>query len=108
MRKHSNYFELVLTVFIAAFVYLFQPIFEHLFASSVLSWLEKYMQISEAEVVARLAEVALPVCGSILLIVLLYRFLSREIERELTDEGARLRRRLADLRVCPERSYRIA
>jgi hypothetical protein len=95
MRRHSEYFELVLVGFVAAFTYLFQPIFEHIFAGAILARLEQYIQISEAEVISRLSEIVIPVAGSILLIWAMYRFLTREITRE----GARLLRTLAELRT---------
>ena len=99
MRRRSEHFELVLVFFIWALVALFQPIFEHLFANALLTWLENYMGISEAEIIARLSEIALPITGSIFLILLLYRYLERELRREFKDEDARLKKRLADLRT---------
>ena len=62
----------------------------HLFAGVLMAWLEKYMQISVAEVIARLLEIAIPVVGLILLMGALYRFLRREIERQFINEDARL------------------
>ena len=99
MRRHSEYFELVLVVFVAVLTYLFQPIFEHLFAGALLMWLENYMGISEAEIIARLSGFALPIAGSILGIGALYRYLERELRREFADEDARLKMRLAVLRT---------
>ena len=97
MRRRSEYFELVLAGFVAAFAYLFQPIFELFFVGSLRGWLEKYMPVSEAEVIARISEVALPIVALILLIWALYRFLKREIKRQFINEDARLE--LAKLRT---------
>jgi len=99
VRKHSESFELSLVLFVWALVSLFQPIFEHLFAGAQLTWLESYMGISQAEVIARLSEIALPITGCILLILALYRFLEREVRHEFEDEDARLKKRLADLLI---------
>ncbi|HEY6257216.1 MAG TPA: hypothetical protein VIY51_15640 [Xanthobacteraceae bacterium] len=99
MGRHSEYFEVVLAVFAAVLALLFQPLSEHFFASGLLAWLEPNMQAYEAEVIARLSEVVLPVGGSILLILALYRFLKREIVREFRDEDAWLRNELAHLRT---------
>ncbi len=44
MRTHSQYFELALAGFVAAFAYLFQSVFEHLFAGALVAWLERYMR----------------------------------------------------------------
>jgi|SRR5215471_3094494 len=96
MSRSSEYFELVLVGFVAAFAYLFQPIFEHLFAGALMAWLEKSMRPSEAEVIAHLSEIALPIIGLVLLIWALCRFLRREMERRFINEDARLE--LAKLR----------
>ena len=97
MGRRSEYFELVLVGLVAAFAYLFQPVFEHLFADTLVAWLEKYLQNSEAEVIVRLSEIVLPVVGLTLLIWVLYRFLKRETERLFINEDARLE--LAKLRT---------
>src|SRR5215469_11082923 len=97
MSRSSEYFELVLVGFVAAFAYLFQPIFEHLFAGALMAWLEKSMRPSEAEVIAHLSEIALPIIGLVLLIWALCRFLRREMERRFINEDARLE--LAKLRT---------
>ena len=55
MGRRSEYFELVLVGLVAAFAYLFQPVFERLFADTLVAWLEKYLQDSEAEVLVLIA-----------------------------------------------------
>jgi hypothetical protein len=98
MGRHSEHFELVLVVFAAVLALLSQPLAEQLFAGALQAWLENYLPMSAAQLIARLFEIAALIAGAILLIVALYRFMWREVAREYRNEDAWLRRELAHLR----------
>lgn len=99
MGRHSEYFELVLVGFATLLALLFQPLSEHLFADALQAWLATRIPASEAELIARLSEIIVPAGGAILTIVVLHRFLEREVVRELRNEDEWLRRELARLRT---------
>jgi hypothetical protein len=99
MGRHSEYYEVAVAVFAAVLALLLQPLSEQVFGNALLALLEPYMPSHAAQVVARLWEVVLSLGGAILLILYLYRFLRREVEREVRNEDAWLRRELAGLRA---------
>jgi hypothetical protein len=99
VRRHSEYFELVLILFISVLGFLLKPIFDHLYSNAMLAWLAQFMKIPEAELIERLSAMILPLMGASLVTWGLYRFLKRELTREFRYERAQPRLRLADLRT---------
>jgi hypothetical protein len=87
MAKRSQNFELVLLGFAIALVFVFKAIFENLFYAWLMRELERRFGLMEAEVIAGFSSIAVPVCASIALTWGLYRYLKRELTRELSGSG---------------------
>jgi hypothetical protein len=79
MRKHSEHFELALIVFGFALTWLFKTMYEGLFYAWTLKQLERYLGLQEAEVIAKFSEIALPFAASVATILVLYRYIHRDL-----------------------------
>jgi hypothetical protein len=86
MRKRSDNFELALLGLGIALVFLFKTIYEGLFYSWTLRLLQRHLNLSEAEVIAKFSEIALPTIVAKGTIWALYRYIHMNLRRELQAE----------------------
>ena len=68
MAKHSENFPLVIGGAILGIWYLFNSIYENLFYGVVKEWIERHTGIQEAQVIAGLSQVIIPLSLAICIV----------------------------------------
>ncbi len=102
MRKRSEYFELTLLVAGFGLAWLFKTIFEGLFYSTIIKFLESRFGLMEADVIAKFSAIAVPSAASFVVIWAIYRF----IEKNLRQEFALENRPRLKLSYAPEKTLK--
>ena len=82
MRKRSEYFELTLLVAGFGLAWLFKTIFEGLFYSTIIKFLESRFGLMEADVIAKFSAIAVPSAASFVVIWAIYRFIEKNLRQE--------------------------
>jgi hypothetical protein len=85
MFRRSDTFEVVVLGCVLALVLLFESIYEDLLKATVLRAFGQLVGSSEAELMAGLTQISLPVVAAVGVVWFLYRYLSRQFERELAE-----------------------
>jgi hypothetical protein len=63
----------------------FHAIYEELLKATVLKWFGRFFDLSEAELMGRLTEMAVPIIATIVIIALIYRFVKQQMRSEAID-----------------------
>ena len=85
MRKHSDSFPLWLVGAAAALTYIFSTFYQDALKASVLKYLTEWFGPAAANMLSGLTEIAPAVGAAILIVWLLYRYMDREFQRELSE-----------------------
>jgi hypothetical protein len=84
-KRTSDLFPVVIGGGVILLALFLHSIYEDLLKAAVLKRLSAFMEMPEAELVSRLAEMAVPIIGAVAIIWIVLRYVRRELRAEMPD-----------------------